>query len=346
MPRRPLDILNCFVVATLLLLAVICHAMGRLHAAPALPLRCAALLAGVLLISALERHFERFDGLDGFDRLTPGKPTPGKPTPGKLRAGGPSFLARRRWLATAVNLLVDFYPMALIPLVYDALGFLIPALNPVEKDRWLIAADRAIFGLDPTVWLQRFIWAPLTDVLYLAYSMFFFIPLIVGIPLWRRSPVLGRRFLFMVSVAFYVSYTGYALVPAEGPRVGLAAEQTVRLQQTTLSKDIAGTLNELERNRVDAFPSGHILITSVCLITAARYFRRLFWCLLPVALLLMLATVYCRYHYVIDVIAAFALTPVIPVLADWLYDRLSGEKPWSGKPVAAGTAGEAHSTKA
>ena len=314
MLRRPLDILNCFVVATLLLLAVICHAMGRLHSAPALPLRCAALLAGLLGISAIDRR-------------------------------RPPFPPGRRWRATAVNFLVDFYPMALIPLVYDALGFLIPALNPLEKDPWLIAADRAIFGLDPTVWLQRFIWPPLTDVLYLAYSTFFFIPLVVGIPLWRRSPGLGRRFLFMVSLAFYVSYTGYALVPAEGPRVGLAAEQTVLLQTTPLSKDVAGTLNALERNRVDAFPSGHILITSLCLLTAARYFRRLFWCLLPVGLLLMLATVYCRYHYVVDVIAGLALVPVIPALSGWLYDRLSSEKPWTPNPVVAGAAEEAQGTK-
>ena len=131
----------------------------------------------------------------------------------------------------------------------------------------------------------------------------------------------------MVSLAFYVSYTGYVLVPAEGPRVGLKAEQTVRLQQTTLSRAVAGTLDGLERNRVDAFPSGHILITAVCLITAAGYFRRLFWLLLPVGLLLMLATVYCRYHYVIDVIAGLALAPLMPPLAGWLYDHLSGGKP-------------------
>lgn len=299
MPRRPLDILNCFVVATLLLLAVITAALGRLHGAPALPIRCAVLLAGVIGISAIERR-------------------------------RPAFLSRPRWLATAVGLLIDFYPIVLIPLVYDSLGFLIPALNPVEKDRWLIAADRAMFGLDPTVWLQRFIWPPLTNVLYLAYATFFFFPLIVGIPLWRRSPALGRRFLFTVSLAFYISYTGYALVPAEGPRVGLVHEQTVPLQTTSLSRDVAGTLNGLERNRVDAFPSGHILITGVCLIAAARNVRRVFWGLLPVALLLMVATVYCRYHYVIDVIAGLALVPVVPPLAAWLYDRLS-----SGKSSAA-----------
>ena len=156
MSRRPLDILNCFVVATLLLLAVICQATGRLHRRQLALLRCALLLGR---------------------------------RAGNIRYRRAAASPRSGWLATPVNLLVDFYPLVLIPLVYDALGFLIPALNPVEKDRWLIAADRAIFGLDPTVWLQRFIWSPLTDVLYLAYSMFFFIPLIVGIPLWRPSPL-------------------------------------------------------------------------------------------------------------------------------------------------------------
>ncbi len=266
-----------------------------MHAAPALPLRCAIMLVGVWAIAVIDRK----------------------------RSGFPT---RPRWLAATAGLVVDFYPMVLIPLVYDVLGFLIPALNPVEKDPILIAADRAMFGVDPTVWLQRFIWPPLTDVLYLAYATFFFFPLIVGIPLWLHSPALGRRFLFTISVAFYVSYTGYIFMPAEGPRVGLAAEQTVQLQQTALSKTVAGTLDDLERNRVDAFPSGHILITTVCLMTAARRFRRLFWCLLPVGLLLMIATVYCRYHYMVDVIAGFALAPFIAPLANWLCDQLAGEK--------------------
>jgi membrane-associated phospholipid phosphatase len=295
--RRPLDILNCFVVVALLLVAVVCRTSGRLDAAPILVMRLAAMLGFVVIVSAIARS-------------------------------RPKFLPRRGWLGTAVGLVVDFYPIALIPLVYDSLGFLIPALNPVEKDPWLIAIDRATFGLDPTLWLQRFIWPPLTDVLYLAYATFFFFPLFVGIPLWRRSPAMGRRFLFLISLAFYISYAGYMLVPAEGPRAGLSGVHLVSLQQTPISRLVAGSLDGLERNRVDAFPSGHVLVTTLCLITAARQFKRLFLALLPLALLLMVATLYCRYHYVIDVIAGLALVPFVQIAANRLYDRLGGaERP-------------------
>ncbi len=148
------------------------------------------------------------------------------------------------------------------------------------------------------------------------------------------------RFLFLVSLSFYVSNAGYVLVPAEGPRTSLKARHLVPLQQTPLSRGVAGTLDALERNRVDAFPSGHILITGVCLWTAAGYSRRLFLALLPVALLLMFATLYCRYHYVVDVIAGLALIPVMPPLGRWLYDRLAG----AGK--VAGVAPESEGSRA
>jgi membrane-associated phospholipid phosphatase len=63
------------------------------------------------------------------------------------------------------------------------------------------------------------------------------------------------------------------------------------------------------------------MVTTACLIGAWRSNRRLFWGLLPVGLLLAAATIYCRYHYVVDVIAGFALAFVTLPLAYRLYDR-------------------------
>ena len=41
----------------------------------------------------------------------------------------------------------------------------------------------------------------------------------------------------------------------------------------------------------------------------------------PFALGLILSTVYCRYHYAIDVIAGAALAVAAVPVGDWLYDR-------------------------
>jgi membrane-associated phospholipid phosphatase len=64
------------------------------------------------------------------------------------------------------------------------------------------------------------------------------------------------------------------------------------------------------------------MITVSVLIVAWRRLRWLFWVLLPVATLLVLSTVYCRYHYVVDVIAGIVLAFATVPLGDRLYARL------------------------
>jgi membrane-associated phospholipid phosphatase len=41
-----------------------------------------------------------------------------------------------------------------------------------------------------------------------------------------------------------------------------------------------------------------------------------------VSVCLVISTVYCRFHYVVDVIAGALLAAVTVPLGDWLYDRL------------------------
>jgi membrane-associated phospholipid phosphatase len=85
---------------------------------------------------------------------------------------------------------------------------------------------------------------------------------------------------------------------------------------------ISKTINELEHTKLDAFPSGHTMITVAVLIVAWRRARRLFWVLLPVGTLLIFSTMYCRYHYLVDVLAGIVLAFATVPLGDRLYDRM------------------------
>jgi len=71
----------------------------------------------------------------------------------------------------------------------------------------------------------------------------------------------------------------------------------------------------------DAFPSLHTAVTLLTLAFAFKYLRWLFWLLLPVCIGLLVATVYLRHHYVIDLIAgvflALAAYLIIPRLERW-----------------------------
>ncbi len=236
------------------------------------------------------------------------------------------FLARRsERLPPAIRVAVDFYPAAFIPFVFESLGPLIAAARGSARDGWLIAADRWLFGVDVTVWLERFVRPGLTDLLYLCYASYYFFALTLGAVLWRKSPAAARRYIFTLSVCYFVSYVGYFLVPALGPRFALASLQTLPLEATPLSRAISVTINQLERTKFDVFPSGHTMIAAAVLLVAWKRERRAFWALFPVGVGLIVSTVYCRYHYVVDVLAGLALAFAVVPIADRLYDRIVKE---------------------
>ncbi len=232
------------------------------------------------------------------------------------------FLARRtERLPPAIRVGVDFYPVAFIPFVFESLGPLIAAARGRARDDLLIAADRALLGTDATVWLERLVRPWLTDVFYLFYSSYYFIAIVLGAVLWRRSVPAARRYIFTLTFCYFVSYIGYFLLPALGPRSALASRQTIVLESTPLSRAISSTINELERTKFDVFPSGHTMIAAAVLLVAFRRARRVFWILLPFGTGLVVSTVYCRYHYVVDVLAGLALAFASVPLGDRIYDR-------------------------
>lgn len=283
-PRRPLDILNVLVALILLALAIY-GAIARRLETPALTLaRQAGLLVALLVIVQIERR--------GSGRLA--------------------------------ELIVDFYPIALIMVVFDSLEPLILAVGFPNQDAALSNIDRLLLGGQDAATLMRPLIRPwLSDLLHIAYCTYFFFPLVVGGAMWLRSHELARRFIFMIVLAFYVSYAGYFFVPAWGPRyVQWARNEETRV--TPISRGIYDLLTSLENTKDDVFPSGHVMVSAACLIAVYGFSRRLFWVMLPAGIGLTIATVYCRYHYVIDVITGLALAAITVPVGYAIYDRFVG----------------------
>jgi len=211
--------------------------------------------------------------------------------------------------------------------IFNSLGPLIAGIHATTFDAFLIAIDHAIFGVHPTVWLERFASPLLTSMLQFAYISYYFIPFSLGVILIAR----GRfeefeEVLFGILLCFYLSYVGYLLVPAIGPRFTLIHIQTGNLQISPFIEKIQQTLNALEKNKTDAFPSGHTAVSLICLYYAWKTREKLlFAALIPLVTGLIMSTVYLRYHYVIDVLAGISLTGLTIALAPGLR-RLLSEK--------------------
>ena len=212
-------------------------------------------------------------------------------------------------------------------------------------DGGLIVADRWLFGTDPTVWLSRFTHPVVTELLQLSYALFYLLPVAVGVELYlggRESQF--RRWVFVCGCGFYLSYVGYLVLPAVGPRltlhdIGATARDLPGLPGLWLTSSLrtlidgggmvpAGIAPEVAIRLAprDAFPSGHALITIVTIFWAWRFRMWVRWFVTVSGGLLLLATVYLRYHYVVDVLAGAVLAALCvglaPVVHTWLARQL------------------------
>src|SRR5574341_1852335 len=163
----------------------------------------------------------------------------------------------------------DFFPVLVILILFDSLGDLLPWVRPRVFDEGLIGIDHALFGVHPTVWMERFIHPLLTAVLQFAYISYYPMAVVLGVTLAVRQK--GKEFdedVFGIALCFYLSYIGYLAVPAIGPRFTLADIQNRSLDAGPFILAIQETLNTLENTKMDAFPSGH---TAVALMTDRTY---------------------------------------------------------------------------
>jgi len=220
----------------------------------------------------------------------------------------------------------DWYLLPVIPVLYLDICHLVYLINPPDADQLLIRLDRLAFaGRDPTVLLEAVTFPHLTEVLQIVYGSFYFLPFSLCLALYLR----GEREAFktastLILFGFYLSFIGYFLVPAIGPRHTLSDLQNLPLSGLWTFEALRGLLDVFPFPPRDCFPSGHTLVSVLTLSLAYRYLRHRFGLYLGWSSLLIFSTVYLRYHYVADVIAAVALATLIYLIGlRWFRRRLN-----------------------
>jgi membrane-associated phospholipid phosphatase len=223
-----------------------------------------------------------------------------------------------------------FSPVLFIVLLYESLGDLIQYLRS-DVDPWLIRIDLFLFGVHPTIWMEKWIVPWFTDIMSLAYLSYYFLPVVFVLILYLKDRKLELdESIFILGFGYYLSFISYILFPAIGPRYTLGPFYSVPLEGSFITDFVRDTLNTLEHNKRDCMPSGHTQIVLMVLYLTHRYERYLFYLFLPIICGLILSTVYLRYHYVIDLFfgIAFAISCVIiaPRFYRWWESKNDGIK--------------------
>ena len=185
----------------------------------------------------------------------------------------------------------------------------VPVIRARRYDDLLLSIDHRLTGTYVSVWAERFVTFAVTELMSVCYILFF--PLLCFSLLryfLRHKERLGRFYSGLFTI-YGVGFLGYLLVPAAGPYLAFPELFTVPI--------VGGPVTHLNQmlvtagsNRVDVFPSLHCAVSGYILGFSFRYQRREFWLLLLPICGLWLATIYLRYHYLVDVLFGLALSGV------------------------------------
>jgi membrane-associated phospholipid phosphatase len=146
----------------------------------------------------------------------------------------------------------------------------------------------------------------------LYFSYYLIIPA-TGSLLFRKDVKLFESFVCQVSSLFYLCYFIYILLPVEGP-VALRNEY---YHHGGLFQTMVDFIYRGGENPGAAFPSSHVAATFLVAWWGSRHFARMkifYWL---TCLFLSIATVYCMFHYAVDVIGGLLLG----VLAVLMFNR-------------------------
>lgn len=276
---------------------------------------------------------------------------------GLVRGGDPRLAARLlaaqiaaglvvhgliRWEARGappiVSFLRNYYPILLYTGFFRETEWINQLLGLTRLDPIMIRWEQSLFGTQPSIrWMQLAPHPWVSEVLYASYFSFYLMIAGLGLWFWWKQPAVFSRFVAVMSFVFYCCYLIYMIVPVVGPRVFFdpSPERELFLQ---FSGGVAPTgypeavqkgpfrllMKLIYRNfeaRSAAFPSSHVAIALTTLWFSWRYLRPIRWIHAFVVVLLCLSTVYCRYHYLVDVGAGILTAVLLTPLGNWLYCR-------------------------
>lgn len=223
----------------------------------------------------------------------------------------PWLRSRRRFLP---RLLGEIYLPLIFPLFYAELKYMGLIFFDFHNsvDPALIDLEQRIFGLQPSLeWSRAWPWPWFHELMELAYFSYYLLAIIflamvfrtAGAPPERRWDDV-RSFVRDLSATMLICYTLYTLFPAWGPKYFRAGYVEVGGGVFT------AVMRHIHENGAilgAAFPSSHVAGSFIAWWHTWIRFPRQRWWMTLLFVLLCMSTVYCRYHYVVDVAAGLIL---------------------------------------
>ncbi len=171
-------------------------------------------------------------------------------------------------------------------------------------DPFFQSIDQFIFGYQPSIeWGTRFSNIIVQEIFYFSYFSYYLVIPGVAFLIYYLKRENFEKYVFIVSFLFYICYITYWILPVVGGRYIPELFELTQSYQGGVFRHIMAYIYSNSGHSGSAFPSSHVAVTVIVNLGAYFFLSKKFgYYLLPLTVLLTIATVYCHYHYFIDTI--------------------------------------------
>ena len=220
-----------------------------------------------------------------------------------------------------------WYPLVLYAPLYYQTGLINRVVVPRFLDGFFMNLDVRIFGEFPAFFLRgKQGNAFLDEFFHFFYFSYYLIIPLTGILLFRKEVKLFERFVFQLSSLFYLCFLIFIFLPVEGP----IAWRNEYFHPGGLFQTMVDFIYTGGENPGAAFPSSHVAATFLVAWWGSRQFKRMKIAYWLTFLFLSMATVYCMFHYAVDVIAGLILGVLVVLTLERIGRKRQYEKPLPG----------------
>ncbi len=188
-------------------------------------------------------------------------------------------------------------------------------------DPIFINFDQWLFGFQPSLEFSKTFSNPwLAELMYFGYFSFYFIIIGFIVAMCFKCKALFLENIFKLTFSLLFFYLIFTIFPAAGPQFYFDEFERAVPTNGYWFQDIMHAIQAGAEQPTGAFPSSHVGVTVVVLLLAKKSLPIFYKVCLPLALILILSTVYIKAHYAVDAIFGILIAPIIVYLATVMYN--------------------------
>ncbi len=229
------------------------------------------------------------------------------------------ILANMKWDRPWLKFLHLFFPIFILPLIYGETASLNHLIFSENLDPVVYNWEQYVFGFQPSLeFSNRFPQRWFSEMLHFGYFSYYLMTISMALAFFIFARVSVHYVIHITVCSFLIYYLIFILFPVVGPQFYFTGADAAIADSGLFSKAVR-LIQLYGEHPTGAFPSSHVGMVLIFLYLGWRYLRTLFWVMLPLFILILLATVYLKAHYAVDVFAGLLSAPLVFICSHHLY---------------------------